>query len=114
MSEIENPVDTVVSLLSKNMRVVKEDNSLASIIVSREWFDRELFKNVDGQITVGLAQSEDEKVEMSGRIRRRLARIRVNVWAIDKPGVVDSGRLIRQKMVEEVTVLSIKTAASLT
>jgi len=26
----------------------------------------------------------------------------VNVWAIDKPGVVDSGRLIRQKMVEEV------------
>ena len=102
MSEIENPVDTVVRLLSHNMRVVKEDGGLANIIVSREWFDRELFKNSDGQITVGLAQSEDEKVEMSGRIRRRLARIRVNVWAVDKQGVIDSGRLMRQKMVEEV------------
>jgi hypothetical protein len=73
MSEIENPVDTVVRLLSKNMRVVKEDGSLASILVSREWYDRELFKNYDGQITVGLAESRDTKIEMSGRLRRRLA-----------------------------------------
>ncbi|MEM3788285.1 MAG: hypothetical protein QXN95_00250 [Candidatus Bathyarchaeia archaeon] len=102
MSEMENPVDTVVRLLGKNMRVVKEDGSLAKIAVSREWLDRELFKNVDGQITVGLAESRDSKVEISGRIRRRIANLRVNVWAIDKPNVVDSGRLMRQKIVEEV------------
>ncbi|MBT0160906.1 hypothetical protein G4O51_13080, partial [Candidatus Bathyarchaeota archaeon A05DMB-2] len=64
MSEVENPVDTVVRLLSKNMWVVKEDGSLASILVSKEWYDRELFKNFDGQITVGLAESRDTKIEI--------------------------------------------------
>ena len=94
MSEIENSVDTVVRLLGKNMRVVKEDGSLASISVSREWYDRELFKNYDGQITVGLAESRDTKIEMSGRLRRRLGTLRVNVWSQEM--------LTRQKMVEEV------------
>jgi hypothetical protein len=94
MSEVENPVDTVVRLLSKNMWVVKEDGSLASIIASKEWYDRELFKNYDGQITVGLAESRDTKIEMSGRLRRRVGSLRVNVWSQDM--------LTRQKMVEEV------------
>ncbi|MEM2995779.1 MAG: hypothetical protein QXI91_07220 [Candidatus Bathyarchaeia archaeon] len=94
MSEVENPIDTVVRLLSKNMQVVREDGSLASIVVSREWVDRELFKNVDGQITVGLAESHDTKMEISGRLRRRLGTLRVNVWSQDL--------LTRQKIVEEV------------
>jgi hypothetical protein len=94
MSELENPVDTVVRLLSKNMWVVKEDGSLASILVSKEWYDRELFKNYDGQITVGLVESRDTKIDMSGRLRRRLGSLRVNVWSQDM--------LTRQKMVEEV------------
>jgi hypothetical protein len=94
MSETESPVDTVIRLLSQNMRVVKKDGSLASIVVSREWVDRELFKNVDGQVTVGLAESRDTKIEMSGRLRRRVGSLRVNVWGQDS--------YIRQKMVEEV------------
>jgi len=102
MSEIEDPVATVVRLLSKNMWVVKEDGSLASILVSREWYDRELFKNYDGQITVGLTESREARLEISGRLRRRLGGLRVNVWATDKPSSSDSGKLIRQKMVEEV------------
>ena len=99
---MEDPVTTVIRLLQKNMRVVKEDGALASIYVSREWYDRELFKNYDGQITVGLAESRDTKIEMSGRIRRRLGSLRVNVWATDRPATSDSGRLMRNKMVEEV------------
>ncbi|MBT0160829.1 hypothetical protein G4O51_12690 [Candidatus Bathyarchaeota archaeon A05DMB-2] len=94
MSEVENPVDTVVRLLSNNMWVVKEDGSLASILVSKEWYDRELFKNYDGQMTVGLAESRDTKIEMSGRLRRRVGSLRANVWSQDM--------LTRQKMVEEV------------
>ncbi|MGB9672425.1 MAG: hypothetical protein ACPLZY_04685 [Candidatus Norongarragalinales archaeon] len=94
MSEMENPVDTVVRLLSQNMHVVKKDGSLASIVVSREWVDRELFKNVDGQVTVGLAESRDTKIEISGRLRRRVGSLRINVWSQDA--------YIRQKMVEEV------------
>jgi len=102
MSEYEDPITTTIRLLSKNIQVIKEDDSIANIYVSKEWYDRELFKNYDAQITVGLAQSEDEKIEMSGRIRRRLGRIRVNTWATDRPATSDPGRLMRQKMVEEI------------
>jgi len=102
MSELEDPVTTVVRLLSKNIRVVKDDGAIASIYVSKEWYDRQLFKNYDGQITVGLAESRDTKIEMSGRIRRRLGSLRVNVWATDRPAQVDTGRVTRNKMVEEV------------
>jgi len=102
MSEVEDSVTTVIRLLSKNMHVVKEDDAIASVYVSKEWYDRELFRNHDGQITVGLAESRDTKVEMSGRIRRRLGTLRVNVWATDRPATSDPGRVMRQKMVEEV------------
>lgn len=94
MSETEDPVTTVVRLLGQNMRVVREDGAIAKIHVSREWVDRELFKNYDGQITVGLAESRDTKIELSGRLRRRLDTLRVNVWS--------QNMLLRQKMVEEV------------
>jgi len=94
MSETENPVDTVVRLLQKEMLVIKDDNSLANVHVSGEWYNRELFRNCDAQITVGLAESRDTKIEMSGRLRRRLATLRVNVWSQNK--------LIRNKTVEEV------------
>ena len=102
MSEPEDPTATVVRLLQKNIRVVKEDNSIANIRVSQEWYNRELFKNYDGQITVGLVESRDTKIEMSGRIRRRLGSLRVNVWATDKQGSSDNGKLIRNKTVEEI------------
>jgi hypothetical protein len=91
---MENPVDTVVRLLGKNMHVIKDDGALANVCISREWYDRELFRNYDGQVTVGLSESRDTKVELSGRIRRSVGNLRVNVWAID--------RLMRNRIVEEV------------
>jgi hypothetical protein len=94
MSEAENPVDTVVRLLNKNMSVVKDDGNPANICVSREWLDRELFKSYDGQVTVGLSESRDTKVELSGRLRRSIGNLRVNVWTTD--------RLMRNKIVEEI------------
>jgi hypothetical protein len=94
MGEVENPVDTVVRLLSENMHVVKEDNSLANIQVSREWLNQEALQNVDGQVTVGLAECLDTKLELSGKLRRRVSAIRVNVWSRDSQ--------MRSKMVEEV------------
>ncbi|MEM2971517.1 MAG: hypothetical protein QW270_03745 [Candidatus Bathyarchaeia archaeon] len=94
ISEAEDPVTTVVRLLSKNMRVIREDGGLAKIYVSREWYDRELFKNYEGQITVGLAETADTKVEMTGRIRRHVSTLRVGVWSQDM--------LTRNKMVWEV------------
>lgn len=95
MNEMESPVDVVVQLLSENMHVVKEDESLANIQVSREWLSQEaLPQGVDGQVTVGLTESVDQKLELTGRLRRRVLTIRVNVWSRDFA--------IRNKMVEEV------------
>jgi hypothetical protein len=102
MSENENPVTTVVRLLQKNMHVVKEDGSLANIHVSKEWYDREAFKNYDGQVTVGLEESRDQILEISAKTRRRLSLLRVNVWATDKPEQAINGRIMREKIREEV------------
>jgi hypothetical protein len=102
VSELEDVVSTVVRLLASNVRVVKEDGSIAQVHVDGEWCDRELLKGCDGQITVGLAESRDSKVEMSGRTHRRTCALRVNVWATDRSSSSDSGRLMRSKMVEEV------------
>jgi hypothetical protein len=105
MSAYEDAVTTVIRLISKNLSVVKDDLSIANIYVSSQWYDRELFKNYDAQITVGLAASEDKKLSIDGRVRNRLGRLRVNLWATDKPSSSDTGREMRQKMVEAVNSL---------
>ncbi|MEM2281381.1 MAG: hypothetical protein QXZ68_05270 [Candidatus Bathyarchaeia archaeon] len=95
MVEGVDPVDAVIELLRANMHVVKEDGSLANIQVSREWLSQEaLSGDLDGHVTVGLAECADTKVELTGRLRRRVYTIRVNVWTRE-----DS---LRHKMVEEV------------
>ena len=101
MPEIEDPTTTLVRLLDKNLRVMKKDGSLASVHVSPEWYDRELLRHHDGQVTVGLDRSEDQKLGFSATSRRRVGYSRINVWVIDKPGSV-VGRDMRNKLREEV------------
>jgi len=100
--EAEDPVTTLVRLLDKNMTVVKDDGSIAKILVSQEHYDRELFKNHDGQVTAGLDRSEDEKIGFSGTARRRTSYARVSVWTIDKPEQGLNGRRMRDKVRAEV------------
>jgi hypothetical protein len=100
MVEIEDPVVTLARLLDKNIRVVKEDGSLADICVTTEWYDRELLKKVDGQVTVGLDHSEDQKLGFSATSRRRVGYARVKIWVVNKPG--SAGKQIRNKLRQEV------------
>ncbi len=97
---IEDPGTTLVRLVKKNMWLVKDDGSLASIHVGKEWFNCELLKNYEGQVTVGLASSDDRKLGFSAKARRRLGIIRVNIWVIDKPNLV--GREMREGLREEI------------
>lgn len=90
---IEDPVTTVIRLLQR-MRVIKDDGSLANIDVTREWFNRELLKNYDGQVTVGLFDTVDQILNIGAKNRRRVSRLRVNVWTFD--------RSMRKKIVEAV------------
>jgi len=100
MAEIEDPVTTLVRLLDKNLQVVKDDGSLADICVTTEWYDRELLKNYDGQVTVGLDHSEDQKLGFSATLRRRVGIARVKIWVVNKPG--SAGKQIRNKLRQEV------------
>ena len=102
MSETEDAAITLARLLRTKMHVVKDDGALANVSVTGEWQNAEAFKNSDGQVTVGLAESTDQKLELSGKTRRRLQFLRVNLWATDAPGSEESSRVMRRKMVEEV------------
>jgi hypothetical protein len=102
MSETEGAATTVARLLRTEMRVVKDDGALATISVTSEWQNTDAFKGCDGQVTVGLAESTDQKIELSGKTRRRLSFLRVNVWVTDAPRASEAGRVMRGKIVEEV------------
>lgn len=100
MAEIEDPIVTLARLLDKNIHVVKDDGNLADICVTTEWYDREIFKNVDGQVTVGLDHSIDQKLGLSATLRRRVGIARVKIWVVDKPG--SAARQIRNKLRQEI------------
>ena len=102
MSQTEDPVVTVARLLKTKMRVVKDSGALASVNVSGEWQNSAAFMSGDGQVTVGLAECADQKIELTGKIRRRLPTLRVNVWATDMLNAKENGKAMRGKIVEEV------------
>jgi len=102
MSEVEDAAVTLLRLLRNEMRVAKDDGSLARVSVTSEWQNSEAFKGCDGQVTVGLAECTDQKVDLSGKTRRRTSFLRVNVWATEQAGANEAGRVIRDKIVEEV------------
>lgn len=94
MTSFEDPVTTVVRLLDKNMHLVQDDGSLASVYCSKEWYDQQLLKNYDGQVTVGLQRAEDQKLTLNAINRRRLSFLKVNAWS--------SNRDVREKLREEI------------
>ncbi|MCW4017360.1 MAG: hypothetical protein NWF00_01540 [Candidatus Bathyarchaeota archaeon] len=102
MSETENPAVTLTRMLKSNLRVVKDDGSLANIDVSGEWQNIEAFKGLDGQVTVGIAETVDQKLELSGKTRRRISALRVNVWVTEQPAAAESAKVLRTKIAEEV------------
>ncbi|MFQ6073651.1 MAG: hypothetical protein ACE5KC_00385 [Candidatus Bathyarchaeia archaeon] len=102
MTEVEDPVVTLVRLLKTNMRVVNDDGSLASILVSREWCDRELLKSYDGQVTVGLRQpSTVRPLNLDHSLSQRVLNLKVDCWVVDKEGK-QAGSRTRSKLREEI------------
>jgi len=100
--EVEDPVTTLVRLLKANMRVINDDNSIANIYTSREWYDRELLKNYDGQVTVGLRQpSQIKPLSLSHTLTQRILNFKVDCWAVDKTGK-QAGTRTRSKLREEI------------
>ena len=62
MSETEDATTTTARLLRTKMYVTKDNGALATVSVTCEWQNTDAFKNIDGQVTVGLAESTDQKI----------------------------------------------------
>jgi len=102
MTEVEDPVTTLVRLLKTNMRLMNDDGSLASIYMSREWYDRELLKNYDGQVTVGLRQPSPVKpLNLDHSLSQRILNFKIDSWVVDKAGK-QAGTRTRSKLREEI------------
>jgi len=102
MTEIEDPVTTLVRLFKTNIRLVNDDNSIANVYASREWYDRELLKNHDGQVTVGLRQPSSLKpLSLSHALTQRILNFKVDCWVLDKV-VKQAGNRTRSKLREEI------------
>jgi hypothetical protein len=106
LSELENPVTTLLRLITSRIWVTKDSDSRASILATEENYDRQLLKEYDAQVTLALDSSQDQKLELAGRLRRRYMIFRCNVYAVDKTEPnSDSGRVIRDKVNAQVNAI---------
>ena len=108
MSEVENPVVTLLRLIESRIRVVKDDGSLARIMCSQASYDRELLKDCDAQITISKTAEpcRQQKHTLDGRLRRRIYSLRATLVAVDRslPGS-DAGRVVRDKVLEQLLLI---------
>ncbi|MCW4000597.1 MAG: hypothetical protein NWE93_10190 [Candidatus Bathyarchaeota archaeon] len=107
MSEVENPVITVLRLIESRIRVVKDDGGLARILCSQANYDRELLKDYDAQITISKTSEpcQAQKHTLDGKLRRRIYSLRATVTTVDKPSSSDVGRVLRDKVLEQLLVI---------
>ena len=106
MSELEDPVTTLLRLITTRITVTKDSGSHASILATREAYDRELLKEYDAQITLALDSSQDQKLELAGRLRRRFMVFRCNTYSVDRaaPGS-DAGKVMRDKVTAQINAI---------
>jgi hypothetical protein len=108
LSEVENPVITVLRLIESRLRVVKDDGGLARVLCSQANYDRELLKDYDAQITVSKTSEpcQAQKHTLDGKLRRRIYSLRVTITTVDKPTASsDVGRVMRDKVLEQLLLI---------
>jgi hypothetical protein len=93
-------------LITSKIWVTKDSGSRASILATEENYDRQLLKEYDAQVTLALDNSQDQKLELAGRLRCRYIIFRCNVYAVDKTAPnSDSGRVMRDKVDAQVNAI---------
>jgi len=98
---VEDPKTTLMNLIKNNIALTKDDNfTPATVHVSQEWFNSQLFKDFDAQITIGLADGSMEKLNVGGSWVRYSDRYRLIGWSTDKIDV--TGKEMRWKIRHEI------------
>lgn len=110
MSELEDPIATLLRLINSRIRVTKDNGAAAALLASEAAFDRELLlKEYDAQITLQIDPVlgvQDQKLNLSGSKRRQVHFLKCTVHSIDKvaPGT-DAGRVMRNKVTEQIKAI---------
>ncbi len=110
MSELEDPVTTLLRLINSRIRVTKDNGDAAKLLASEAAFDRELLlKEYDAQIALQVDPVlgvQDQKLNLSGSKRRLVHFFKCTVHSIDKtaPGS-DLGRVMRNKVTEQIKAI---------
>lgn len=108
MSELEDPVATVLRLINSLIRVVKDNGEVAKVVATEQALDREhLLKEYDAQITVALDPNsgvQDQKLNLSGSLRRQQYLFKCTAHTIDKSSIpgADLGKVMRNKVTKQV------------
>jgi hypothetical protein len=111
LSELEDPVITLLRLINTRIRVTRDDGTAAKILVSEAGFDRELLlKEYDSQITLAVDPNlgvQDQKLNLAGSLRRQMYFFRLTAHSVDKPSVpgADLGRVMRSKVAAQVKAI---------
>jgi hypothetical protein len=108
LSEVENPVVTILRLIESRLRVVKDDSGLANVLCSQANYDRELLKDYDAQITVSKTTDpcQQQKHTLDGKLRRRIYSLRATITTTDKPiSNADTGKVMRDKVLEQLLLI---------
>ncbi len=110
MSELEDPVATLLRLINSRIRITKDNGDAAKLLATEAAFDREiLLKEYDAQITLQVDPVlgvQDQKLNLSGSKRRLVHFFKCTVHSIDKtaPGA-DVGRVMRNKVTEQIKAI---------
>jgi len=97
----EDPKTTLMNLIKNNVSLTKDDGvTAATVHVSQAWFNSQLFKDFDAQVTIGLAEGSVEKLNIGGSWVRYGDRYRIIGWSIDKAGI--TGKEMRWKIRREI------------
>jgi len=98
---VEDPKTTLMNLIKNNIALTKDDNlTPATVHVSQEYFNSQLFKDFDAQVTIDLAEGVIEKLNVGGSWVRYSDRYRLTGWSIDKTGI--TGKEMRWKIRREI------------
>jgi hypothetical protein len=108
LSELEDPVITLLRLINTKIRVTKDDGNVAKVLASEKALDREiLLKEYDAQITLFVDPNlgvQEQKLNLAGSLRRQVYTFGCTVHAIDKPTVPgsDLGKVMRNKVAAQL------------
>ena len=101
---------TLLRLINTRIRVTKDNGDAAKILATEAAFDREvLLKEYDSQVSLLIDPAfgiQDQKMNLSGSLRRQIYLFRCTVHAIDRiaPGS-DAGRVMRNKVAAQLKAI---------